>query len=211
MKPKTHKENRENLNARSLIAIGVVVFVLLLDQISKIWVKTSMYLGDNFSVFGDWFYIYFIENPGMAFGMQWGGVLGKYALTSFRLVAIGGIIWYIHKLITEKAPKSFILTMSLILAGAIGNVIDSLFYGIIFTDSYHKVAEIFPSQGYAPFMQGKVVDMLYFPLFHWPDWMPIIGGDLFFSPVFNIADSAITIGIFAIILFQRKFFYENKN
>ena len=127
------------------------------------------------------------------------------------MVAIGGINWYIHKLITEKAPKSFILTMSLILAGAIGNVIDSLFYGIIFTDSYHKVAEIFPSQGYAPFMQGKVVDMLYFPLFHWPDWMPIIGGDLFFSPVFNIADSAITIGIFAIILFQRKFFYESKN
>lgn len=169
-----------------------------------------MYLGDNFSVFGDWFYIYFIENPGMAFGMQWGGEWGKYALTSFRLVAIAGIIWFIHKLIKEKSPKSFILTMSLILAGAIGNVIDSLFYGIIFTDSYHKVASIFPDQGYAPFMQGKVVDMLYFPLFHLPDWLPFLGGSLFFSPVFNIADSAITIGIFSIILFQRRFFYENK-
>lgn len=205
-----HKENSKNLNSRSLISLSIVCLVLVIDQVSKIWIKTSMYLGENFSVFGDWFYIYFIENPGMAFGMSWGGALGKYLLTSFRLVAIVGIIWYIRKLVIEKAPKSFIVTMSLILSGAIGNVIDSLFYGIIFTDSYHKVAKIFPDQGYAPFMQGKVVDMLYFPLFHWPDWLPFLGGSLFFSPVFNVADSAITIGIFAIILFQRKFFIEGK-
>jgi signal peptidase II len=198
------------LSKRSILACVIVFSVLFVDQVSKIWVKTSMRLYENFSVFGDWFYIYFIENPGMAFGMQWGGELGKYALTSFRLVAIVAIIWYVVKLVRENAPTGFIATMSLILAGAIGNVIDSLFYGIIFTDSYHQVAQAFTGNGYAPFMQGKVVDMLYFPMFYFPDWIPFLGGELFFSPVFNIADAAITVGVFLIILFHRNYLYDNK-
>jgi signal peptidase II len=198
------------LSKRSILACVIVFSVLFVDQVSKIWVKTSMRLYENFSVFGDWFYIYFIENPGMAFGMQWGGELGKYALTSFRLVAIVAIIWYAVKLVKENAPTGFIATMSLILAGAIGNVIDSLFYGIIFTDSYHQVAQAFTGNGYAPFMQGKVVDMLYFPMFYFPDWIPFLGGELFFSPVFNIADAAITVGVFLIVLFHRNYLYDNK-
>jgi signal peptidase II len=198
------------LSKRSILACVIVFSVLFVDQVSKIWVKTSMRLYENFSVFGDWFYIYFIENPGMAFGMQWGGELGKYALTSFRLVAIVAIIWYVVKLVRENAPTGFIATMSLILAGAIGNVIDSLFYGIIFTDSYHQVARAFTGNGYAPFMQGKVVDMLYFPMFYFPDWIPFLGGELFFSPVFNIADAAITVGVFLIVLFHRNYLYDNK-
>jgi signal peptidase II len=198
------------LSKRSILACVIVFSVLFVDQVSKIWVKTSMRLYENFSVFGDWFYIYFIENPGMAFGMQWGGELGKYALTSFRLVAIVAIIWYVVKLVRENAPTGFIATMSLILAGAIGNVIDSLFYGIIFTDSYHQVARAFTGNGYAPFMQGKVVDMLHFPMFYFPDWIPFLGGELFFSPVFNIADAAITVGVFLIVLFHRNYLYDNK-
>jgi signal peptidase II len=198
------------LSKRSITALTVIFSVLLADQVSKILVKTNMRLYESFNVLGNWFQIYFIENPGMAFGMQWGGELGKYALTSFRLVAIIAIAWYIVTLIRQKAPLGFIVTMSLILSGAIGNVIDSLFYGIIFTDSYHQVAKAFTGNGYAPFMQGKVVDMLYFPIFNWPEWIPFLGGSLFFSPVFNIADAAITVGVFMIILFHRSYLTDSK-
>jgi signal peptidase II len=194
------------LSKNSLIAWVVVVVVVLIDQVSKIWIKTNMYLYQSYDILGNWFKIYFVENEGMAFGMAWGGVWGKYALTSFRIVAIAVLIWYISSLIKKKAPTFFIFTMSLILAGAIGNVIDSLVYGLIFSDSYHQIATVFPDKGYAPFMQGRVVDMLYFPLFEWPEWIPFLGGQTFFNAIFNVADSAITVGLALILIFQRKFF-----
>lgn len=194
------------MSKNSLIAWVVVVVVVLIDQVSKIWIKTNMYLYQSYDILGNWFKIYFVENEGMAFGMAWGGVWGKYALTSFRIVAIAVLIWYISSLIKKKAPTFFIFTMSLILAGAIGNVIDSLVYGLIFSDSYHQIATVFPDKGYAPFMQGRVVDMLYFPLFEWPEWIPFLGGQTFFNAIFNVADSAITVGLALILIFQRKFF-----
>lgn len=194
------------MSREGIFAWIVVVVVLLVDQISKIWVKLNMQLYQSYKIIGNWFQIYFVENEGMAFGMAWGGVWGKYALTSFRMVAIAGLIWYVNLLVKKKAPGIFIFTMSLILAGAIGNVIDSLFYGLIFTESYHQLATIFPAQGYAPLMQGRVVDMFYFPLFTWPDWLPLLGGEIFFNAIFNVADAAITIGLFLIIIFQKKFF-----
>lgn len=194
------------MSREGIFAWIVVVVVLLVDQISKIWVKLNMQLYQSYKIIGNWFQIYFVENEGMAFGMAWGGVWGKYALTSFRMVAIAGLIWYVNLLVKKKAPGIFIFTMSLILAGAIGNVIDSLFYGLIFTESYHQLATIFPAQGYAPLMQGRVVDMFYFPLFTWPDWVPLLGGEIFFNAIFNVADAAITIGLFLIIIFQKKFF-----
>lgn len=194
------------MSREGIFAWIVVVVVLLVDQISKIWIKLNMQLYQSYKIIGNWFQIYFVENEGMAFGMAWGGVWGKYALTSFRMVAIAGLIWYVNLLVKKKAPGIFIFTMSLILAGAIGNVIDSLFYGLIFTESYHQLATIFPAQGYAPLMQGRVVDMFYFPLFTWPDWVPLLGGEIFFNAIFNVADAAITIGLFLIIIFQKKFF-----
>jgi len=189
-------------------SILLVVMVLLVDQILKIWIKTNMTLGQEFSVFGDWFLIHFVENNGMAFGFEFGGEYGKMFLSVFRIVAVIGIGWYITKLVKKDLPMGFIACVSLILAGAIGNIIDSAFYGMIFNDSYGQVATLFPEGGgYETFLHGRVVDMFYFPLFSgvYPDWLPFIGGSefQFFRPVFNIADSAITIGIFSIILFYR--------
>lgn len=166
-----------------------------------------MFLGQEFRIF-DWFIIHFTENNGMAFGMEFGGVLGKLALSIFRIVAVGGIAWYIRKMIVEKAPPVFITSLSLIFAGALGNILDSLFYGLIFSHSRGRVASLFPEDGgYAPMLQGKVVDMLNFPLWegYLPEWL---GGDyfVFFRPVFNIADAAISIGVALIILNQKKIF-----
>lgn len=192
-----------------------VIGLLIIDQISKIWIKTNMTIGESIPVFGSWFQIYFIENNGMAFGMQFGGVWGKILLTAFRIVLIGFIIGYIRSLISKKAPVAVVFGVSLILIGAMGNVIDSLFYGLLFGEStFTQIASFLPEGGgYAPFMQGKVVDMLYFPLIDTtlPEWIPFWGGEdfIFFRPIFNIADSCITIGVAYLLLFQRKFFSHN--
>ncbi len=194
-------------------SIVIVVLVLLVDQILKFWIKTNMTLGEEFSVFGHWFLIHFVENNGMAFGFEFGGEYGKIFLSIFRVVAVFGIGWYILKLVKNNISMGFIACVSLIFAGAIGNIIDSAFYGLIFNDSYGQVASLFPEGGgYATFLHGRVVDMFYFPLFSgtYPEWVPFAGGSdfQFFRPVFNIADSAISVGIFSIILFYRKQFNE---
>jgi len=174
-----------------------------------------MPIGDQFPVMGDWFYIHFVENNGMAFGWNFGGEYGKLALSLFRIFAIGGIGYYLYTLIKTNKHFLLITSISLIFAGAMGNIIDSLFYGLIFeaSGSFH-VAQLFPADGgYAGLFHGKVVDMLYFPIIEgiYPDWIPFFGGDYFafFRPVFNIADSSITIGVVMLILFQKRFFVES--
>ena len=191
--------------------VTLIVFVLLLiDQAVKIWIKTHMAIGESIPVSGDWFQVYFIENNGMAFGMQFGGAIGKFFLTALRLVLIGVIIYYVKKLIESGSSRAFLTGVALILVGAIGNVIDSMLYGIVFSESnFTQVASLFPEGGgYAPFMFGKVVDMLYFPIIDTtlPQWFPFKGGEqfIFFRPIFNIADSCITIGVFYLLLFKRK-------
>ncbi|NTV18352.1 MAG: lipoprotein signal peptidase [Bacteroidales bacterium] len=190
----------------------IVLLLLIIDQAVKLWIKTHMTLGESIPVFGSWFQIYFIENNGMAFGMQLGGTFGKFALSSLRLVLIGFIIYYIVKLIKMDASRGILTGMALILVGAMGNIVDSMFYGLIFNEStFTSAASIFPDGGgYAPFLFGKVVDMLYFPLVDTtlPDWVPFWGGEhfIFFRPIFNIADSCITIGVGYLLIFHRKYF-----
>jgi len=191
--------------------ITIVLLVLIADQALKIWVKTHMMLGEEFKVIGDWFIIHFIENNGMAFGMELAGKFGKIILSVFRILAVVGIAYYLNKLSKKNAPYGLVFSISLVLAGAIGNILDSAFYGLIFNDSYPQVASLFPADGgYAPFLHGKVVDMFYFPLMEgtFPEWLPKWGGEnfVFFRPVFNIADSAISIGIGIILIFHRKYF-----
>lgn len=201
-------------------AAFIIIVIILLDQALKIWVKTNMMIcygcpQGEFKVLGlEWFRIHFTENPGMAFGMVLPGVFGKLFLSVFRLVAVTGGIWYLRKIIKENAHWGFVTAVSLILAGAIGNMIDGTFYGIVFSDSNFKIAEVFPKGGgYAGWMQGLVVDMLWFPLYqgYIPDWVPFWGGEHFefFRFIFNIADAAITVGVFIILIFQKWFFPES--
>jgi signal peptidase II len=194
-------------------AIFLIIAVLVADQITKILVKTNMTIGEEIQVIGNWFIIHFTENKGMAFGLDFPGDNGKSVLSIFRLLAIAGIGLYLRYLIRHEVHRGLILSVALILAGAAGNIIDSLFYGMIFTDSWGRVAAMFPEGGgYAPFLQGKVVDMLYFPVIKgtWPEWFPWWGGSsmVFFRPVFNLADSCITIGVAIILIWQKRFFAE---
>ncbi len=191
---------------KALVAVAVVFAVLLIDQISKIWVKTHMMLYDMHHI-TDWFKIYFVENNGMAFGIEAGG---KLFLSIFRIIAVTFIIIYLRKLVRSGFKTGFIACVALILAGATGNIIDSIFYGVIFEASYPgHISSIVPwGEGYSTLLHGKVVDMLYFPLFSgtFPNWVPFVGGEefLFFRFIFNIADSAITIGVILLLLFYRK-------
>ena len=186
----------------------LIAFVLILDQVLKVWIKTNMMIGQEIQFF-DWFIIHFTENKGMAFGIEFGGNLGKYILSIFRIIAIVAISIYWLKLTKTQVKKGVIYSISLILAGAIGNMIDSAFYGMIFSESFGQIATVFEG-GYSSFLQGKVVDMFYFPLIngHFPNWFPFVGGNhfIFFRPIFNIADAAISTGVINILTFHRSFF-----
>lgn len=192
-------------------ALVLAFIVIVIDQISKIYIKTHFKINEYIKVLGyDWFQIHFIENDGMAWGVEIPGDYGKLILTLFRIVAVCGIIYWLKDSVKQKASNILIVSISLILAGAIGNIIDSVFYGVIFDHSHHQVATMFSDQPYGTWFHGKVVDMFYFPLWegYLPDWLPIWGGTYFrfFNAIFNVADVAISIGVILLILFNKKAF-----
>ena len=190
--------------------LTTALLLLVVDQLLKFWIKTNMFLGQEFKIF-DWFIIHFTENNGMAFGLEFGGDSGKIILSLFRIIVI---VWggsYITTLTKSKLPNGLLIALGLVLGGAIGNIIDGVFYGVLFNDSYNQIAEFLPAVGgYSTFLMGKVVDMFYFPIIntHFPNWLPFFGGEhfIFFRPVFNIADAGISVGMFMLILFYRKHF-----
>ena len=195
----------KNSEGRKLVILGVILVVI--DQVIKVLVKTNMGLGEHFDVIGNWFKILFVENEGMAFGWAFGGKVGKLLLSVFRICLFTALVLWIRSMCRKNAsaraageaapiPAGVLVGLTLITAGAFGNIIDCLFYGIIWD--------------YAPFLFGKVVDMFYFPLWTWPEWMPLVGGNIFFEPVFNFADSCVTVGAFYLILFQWKFSAKNE-
>lgn len=191
------------------LAALIVAAVLVIDQVIKIAVKTNMFLHEHIRI-TDWFYIYFTENNGMAFGLE---IFAKIFLTLFRIAAVILITWYLARIVrqSEKVKNGYIVCLSLILAGAVGNIIDCVFYGEVFSASTHtQIASWVPvGQGYADWLHGKVVDMFYFPIIdtYWPDWMPFVGGEhfIFFSPIFNFADASISCGIIALLLFYSRY------
>lgn len=189
-------------NYKGLLAVLIILLLVIIDQVIKVEVKTTMYLGESNRV-TDWFFITFIENNGMAYGMSF---IYKPLLTLFRIVACSAIGYYIYKVVKRDTRIGYVVCLSMILAGAAGNIFDCLFYGQVFTVSTpYNIAEFVSfGDGYAPLLQGRVVDMFYFPLWEWPDWMPLIGGQVFFSPVFNFADSCISVGVVLLLLFFRK-------
>lgn len=201
---------------KAAFVIVLAAVLLIVDQVTKILVKTNMHIGESIPVFGNWFQILFIENEGMAFGMKFGGDIGKYILTSFRLVLSVLLFIYIRNLLQKKdTPLGVLLGLTAVMVGALGNLLDCMFYGLIFESSgYTHVAGLVPfGEGYGKFFLGKVVDMLYFPIINttWPDWIPWKGGEpfIFFRPIFNIADSCITVGALYLMIFKWKYFSEH--
>jgi signal peptidase II len=203
----------------------IILSVIIADQVLKIWVKTNMHYGEHITLIPDWFRLYFIENAGMAWGWKFGGDWGKMALTLFRLVAVIFGVFYIKSIVRKKYHRGFIVCVGLIFAGALGNLIDSMFYGLIFdkgmvydaaSNDYMGYAGLahFSSKGYASLLHGNVVDMLYVPIIEnktLPSWIPFWGGEnfTFFSPIFNIADASISVGVIVILLFQKRFFKKH--
>lgn len=205
------------MKARQVILI--IALITLADQALKFYIKLNYQLGEEHNVIGNWFRLHFVENEGMAWGWKFGGGFGKIALTLFRLVAVIGGSFLLKDFIRKHYHRGFLICVALIYAGALGNLLDSMFYGLIFDSSNpfaHNVARLFPEGGgYAGMFHGKVVDMLYFPIIrdaHYPSWVPFVGGDEFefFRPVFNIADASISVGVIAIVLFQNRFFKKHK-
>ena len=203
--------------SKKWLAVLIIGVILIADQVLKIWIKTHLMIGDEIVLFKNWGFLHFVENNGMAFGLEWGGKAGKVVLTLFRLLAASAIFYVLFKKMAPKAetPKGLVAAVALIFSGAVGNIIDSAFYGMIFNESFGQIATLFPEGGgYSSFLHGRVVDMFYFPMIRttWPDWSPINAGEsfIFFRPIFNLADSAITVGITIILLFYRDIFNEKK-
>ena len=197
----------------------IILLVVVADQALKFYIKTNYYLNEHHDILGSWFRLHFVENEGMAYGWKFGGESGKMILTLFRLGAVIFGVWYLGSIIKKKYSRGFIICASLIFAGALGNLIDSMFYGLLFEESIqgsYSVAKFLPAHGYAGFLHGKVVDMLYFPIIrdaHFPAWVPFWGGDEFefFRPIFNLADASISTGVITILLFQKRFFKHHQS
>ncbi len=199
------------MNKKSIYVLTLIILILAADQALKFWIKTHLIIGEQIPVFGNWFKLCFVENEGMAYGLSFGGAIGKYALSIFRIIASIALVFWLRRLIRENASWIAITAISLVFVGAVGNLIDCVFYGKWFTESFSQVATFLPPQGgYAPYLQGKVVDMLYFPLYNgiFPQWLPGLGGTdfQFFSYIFNIADSSISLGAVCMFFKQKEIF-----